>query len=258
MSLRDLFVISGGTKKVLGITFSVVLVTVLFAFFYYRGLNMSEDPRIEEARQLMSEYDLRTGGTDSYLSFHLLDSALIIFRSYPDYEYSFETGVIYNNKCSGLLLMALYDSTLNSENKDGLLKLSMEYCDSSISVYRKWISEWGDMSVEAIIVKMKPYMNENDAIYEGRNFGKIFARRVKNIAQAQIETPRRLSVSYTNKATVYRHLLKQDSALSYYEKALSLWKDNRTARSNISVLMGGEPLEPKLIEALFPPDKTKK
>jgi hypothetical protein len=52
-------------------------------------------------------------------------------------------------------------------------------------------------------------------------------------------------------------MLKQDSALSYYEKALSLWKDNRTARSNMSVLMGGEPLEPKLIEALFPPDKNK-
>jgi len=258
MSLRDLFVISGGTKKVLGITFSVVLVTVLFAFFYYRSLNMSEDPRVEEARRFMSEYDRLTGGADSYTRFPLLDSALTVYKSFPDYQSSFETGVIYNNKCSGLLLMALYDSTLSSENKDGLLKLSMEYCDSSISVYRNWISKWGDIPVEAIVVKMKPYMNEKDAIFEGRNFRKIFVRRVENISQAQIETPRRLSVSYTNKATIYRHMLKQDSALSYYAKALSLWKDNRTASSNLSVLMGGEPLEPKLIEALFPPDKTKK
>jgi tetratricopeptide (TPR) repeat protein len=258
MSFRDLFVISRGTKTVLGITLSVVLITVLFAFFYYRRINLSEDPRVEKARRLMSEYDLQTGGADSYLSFPLLDSALAVYRSFPDYEHSFETGVICNNRCSGLLLMALYDSTLNSENKAALLQLSMDYCDSSISVYRKWISEWGDMSEEAIAVKMKPYMNENDAIFEGRSIRKILERRVKNIAQAQTETPRRLSVSYTNKATIYRHMLKQDSALSYYEKALSLWKDNRTARSNMSVLMGGEPLEPKLIEALFPPDKTKK
>jgi tetratricopeptide (TPR) repeat protein len=258
MSLRDLFVISWGTKAVLGISFSVALVAILFAFFHYRGLNRSEDPRVEEARGLMSEYDRLAGGADSYTKFPLLDSALTIYRSIPDYQSSFETGVIYNNKCSGLLLVALYDSTINSENKYALLELSMNYCDSSISVYRKWISEWGDLSEEAIAGKMKPYMNESDTLFEGRSFRKIFARRVKNIILAQIETPRRLSVSYTNKATVYRHLLKQDSAFSYYEKALSLWKDNRNASSNLSVLMGGEPLEPKLIEALFPPDKTKK
>ncbi len=187
MSFRDLFVISGGTKAVLGISFSVAIVAILFAFFYYRGLNRSEDPRVEEARRFMSEYDRLTGGADSYTRFPLLDSALTLYRSIPDYQSSFETGVIYNNKCSGLLLMALYDSTLNSENKFGLLKLSMDYCDSSIAVYRKWISEWGDLSEETISGKIKPYMNERDAVFDGRNFRKIFARRIKNIIQAQIE-----------------------------------------------------------------------
>ena len=258
MSLRDILFISRGTKVVLGITFSVTIVAILFAFFYYRGLNRSGDPRVEEALRFMSEYDRLAGGAESYIRFPLLDSALAIYNSFPDYEFSFETGVIYNNRCSGLLLMALYDSTLTNENKAGLLELSMDYCDSSIAVYGKWITEWGELSEEAIAGKLEPYMNRSDTAFEGRSFRKIFTRRVKNITQAQIETPRRLSVSYTNKATVYRHLLKQDSALFYYERALSLWKDNRTARSNMSVLMGGEPLEPKLIEALFPPDKNTK
>jgi len=49
-----------------------------------------------------------------------------------------------------------------------------------------------------------------------------------------------------------------DSAFVYYQDALSLWKDNRTAESNLSVLLGGEPVKPNLIESLFPPDKNKK
>ncbi len=258
MSFRDLFVISRGTKMVLAITFSVAVVAVLFASFYYRGLNMSEDPRVDDARRYISEYDKQSGGINSYTFFPLLDSALAVYKLFPDYEASFETGVIFNNRCSGYLLMALYDSTLSSENKTGLLKLSIDYCDSSIAVYGKWINEWGELSEENIAGKLEAYMNENDLAFEGRNFKKIFARRVKNITLAQIETPRRLSVSYTNKATVYRHMLKQDSALFYYEKALSLWKDNRTAKSNLSVLLGREPLKPELIESLFPPDRTRK
>ena len=75
---------------------------------------------------------------------------------------------------------------------------------------------------------------------------------------ARLKPAGRLSVSYTNKATAYRHLMMQDSALVYYERALSIWKDNRTAESNLSVLLGGEPLKTGLIKSLFPPDRKKK
>jgi len=77
-----------------------------------------------------------------------------------------------------------------------------------------------------------------------------------NIVAAQIETPRRLSVSLSNKGTIYHHMMKPDSSLTCYQLALSLWKDNRTAKSNLNVLMGGEPIKPSLIELLFPPDKN--
>jgi hypothetical protein len=157
-----------------------------------------------------------------------------------------------------LLLMALYDAEVGEQEKKSLLDLAMKYCDSSIIVYKNWISEWDTLAPETIAVKLKPYMNATDPAFEGYNFDRIFSRRVKNIVTAQIETPRRLSVSLSNKGTIYRHLTMPDSALACYKNSLSIWDDNRTARSNMSVLMGGEPVKPTVIESLFPPDKNKR
>lgn len=258
MHLKDLTVISSGTKKILAITFSVALLAVIFAYFYYHGLNRSEDPRVEKARRYMAEYDRLAGGNSSYTSFPLLDSAGMVYRSVPGYEFSYEIGVIYNNKCSGLLLAALYDSTISLTEKNTLLSLSINYCDSSIAVYNRWIDEWGSLSEEDIALRLIPGMHEDESSFAGLNYERIYRKRVRDIMLAQIETPRRLSVSFTNKATAYRHLMMPDSALVFYERALSLWKDNRTAESNLSVLLGGEPLKPGLIESLFPPDRKKR
>lgn len=258
MSLKDLIVISPGTKKLLAITLTVALLAVISTFFYYREVNRAEDPRVAEARALMAEYDRVSGGTNSHASFHLLDSAGKIFSRVPGYESSWERGVIYNNKCSGLLLVALYDSTINVTEKNRLLDLSVSYSDSSISVYNCWLEEWEDLSEESIAQRLLSEMNEEDPEFEGLDFRKIYRKRVSDVMLARIETPRRLSVSFTNKATAYRHLMNQDSALVYYEKALALWKDNHAAKSNLSVLMGGEPLKRGIIESLFPPDRKKR
>ncbi len=258
MSLKDLIVISTGTKKVLAITISVALLAVIVAYFYYRGVNRAEDPRVAAARLFMAEYDRLSGGKESFSSFNLLDSAAMIYRKVPGYDSSWEAGVIYNNKCSGLLLMALYDSMITVSEKNKLLDLSVIYCDSSISVYNRWLDEWGDLPEETVAQRLLPTMKENDSAFEGLNFNRIFKKRVRDIMLAQIETPRRLSVSFTNKATAYRHLMMQDSALFYYERALSLWKENRTAESNLSVLLGGEPVKTGIIKSLFPPDRKKR
>jgi hypothetical protein len=101
-------------------------------------------------------------------------------------------------------------------------------------------------------------MNIDDPAFSGYDFKKILARRIKNITDARIETPRRLSVSLSNKGTLYRHMLKPDSSLICFREALSLWKDNRIANSNLNVLMGGDPVKPTIIESLFPPDKKSK
>jgi tetratricopeptide (TPR) repeat protein len=258
MQLKEIFIISKGTKVILAITLSVSLAAILFASFYYRSVNSSEDPRIAGARELMQEFDRASGSLKSIEAFPSLDSAAALFRSIPDYECSFEIGVIYNNKSSALLFMAIYDSTAGANEKSNLLDLSMKYSDSSIMCYTRWREEWGDLSPFEIGEKLRPMMHKDDPAFSRVNFEKVFERRTKNIIAARIETDRRLSVSLTNKGTIYRHMQKQDSALVYYREALELWKDNRTANSNLSVLMGGEPVKPSFIETLFPPDKNKK
>ena len=258
MKLRDIFKISKGTRVILTITLTVTALAVAFAFFYYRSVNNSEDPRIIKARELLAEYDRISGDTRSLEVFPLLDSAFAIFRALPDYRSSFETGVIYNNKCSGLLMMALYDSTISGHEKNALLDLSLKYCDSSISVYREWIREWEDLSDAEINNRIRNQMLRKDPAFIGYSYEKLVSGRIKNINNAKIEMPRRLSVSLSNKGIIYRHMMKVDSALLCYEQALALWKENRPAKSNMSVLMNGDPIKPGLIESLFPPDKNKK
>jgi tetratricopeptide (TPR) repeat protein len=258
MRLREIFIVSKGTKVILAITFTVSLLAILFAFFYYNTKNNAEDPRITKAREFLLEYDKASGILTGFDLFPLLDSAAAVFKSLPDYACSFETGVVYNNKSSALLLMAIYDSTISNYEKKNLLNLSMNYCDSSIATYRHWKAEWEDLTEDEIRAKLKDLMRVDDPGFDKVNFKRVFERRIVNTLAARIETDRRLSVSNTNKGTIYRHLQKQDSALICYREALELWKDNRTAKSNLSVLMGGEPVKPSLIESLFPPDKNKK
>lgn len=258
MRFKDIFIISKGTRVILAITLTVATLAVVFAFFYYRSVNRSEDPRILKAREFLAEYDRISGNTPSMEAFPLLDSAFAIFREIPDYRSSFETGVIYNNKCSGLLMIALYDSSISSHEKNVLLNLSLGYCDSSISVYRQWLSEWESLSDDEIENKIRSQMHSGDPAFKGYSYEKLLSGRKRNILDAKIETPRRLSVSLSNKGIIYRHLMKVDSALLCYEEALALWKDNRTAKSNLSVLMNGDPIKPGLIESLFPPDRKKK
>jgi len=258
MHLKDLLIISKGTKVILVITLTVSVLAVAFAFFYYSSVNNSEDPRIRKARELLARYDKLSGDERSIEAFPLLDTAFYIFKALPDYKSSFEIGVIYNNKCSGLLLMALYDSTINHNEKNILLNLSMKYCDSSISNYTEWIREWSNLEEVEIGEKIRKIMQKEDTAFRGYSYEKIVSRRIKNTLMAQVETPRRLSVSLSNKGIIYRHLLQPDSALLCYQQALLLWEQNRPAKSNLSVLMNGEPLKPGFIKSLFPPDKNLK
>jgi hypothetical protein len=258
MQSGGIFSISKGTKVVFLITLSVSVLAILFALFYYRDLNNLEDPRTRKARELLSLFEKESVRMSDFNSFSLLDSAQSIFRSIPDYESSFEIGVIYNNKCSSLLLSAIYDTTISNIEKSILLEMAMKYCDSSITVYENWISIWENLSREKVTDRIQTHMQESDNGFEGLNFKRIFEKRVKDLISAQVETPRRLSVSLSNKGTIFRHQLKIDSAFSCFQKSLSVWKDNRTAKSNLSVLMGGDPVKPTIIESLFPPDKNKK
>ncbi len=257
MQFKDIFTFTRGTRILLVITLSVAATAIVFAWFYYRSLNLSEDPRIAEARKLMMEFEKPGVGINSIDSFYLLDSALSVFNSLPDYRNSYEVGVIFNNKCSALLIKVVYDSLAGEDVMSEVRNAARYYNDLSISVYDSWIGEWGTLDENGIEEKIRPLMKETDPSFTGFNYERIIKRRIKNIKLAQTETPRRLSVAFTNKGTLLRHSGKPDSAYYFYNRALGLWKENRVARSNISVLMGGEPVKPTVIESLFPPDRKK-
>ncbi len=258
MRLSEIFIMTRGTRVILAITLSVSAAAIIFAVFYYRTVNRAADPRVKKAGEYLQLYDRVAGRKESIDSFYLLDSAAAIYRSFPDYRESFETGVIYNNKCSSLLLNAIYDTLISEYEKKTLLSLSMLYCDSSMSVYKKWLADWKDLTPREIEKRIKPYMRPDDPVFKGFNYDRILSRRVKDIGLAGIETLRRLSVSLTNRGMIFRHMMMPDSSIWCYREALDLWKDNRTAKSNLNVLMGGEPVKPGIIESLFPPDRRKR
>jgi tetratricopeptide (TPR) repeat protein len=257
MRIKEIFKITRGTRVIMLITFTVSLLAVGFAFIYYNNINSSHDPRIAEARRLLTLYDKESSGLNSSDAFSILDSADAVFSSLQDYSRSFEKGLIYNNKCTYLLMAAMYDTSVPAEEKKIMLDLAGEYCDTGMMIYRRWLSEWGNLSEEQIREKIKPGMQEDDPAFNGHNYQKIFNRRIRYITEAQVETPRRLSVSLTNKGTIYRHQIMPDSAAACLQQALKLWPDNRTAASNISVLYGGETIKPSVIQTLFPPERIK-
>jgi hypothetical protein len=255
MKKPELFKITRGTRVVISITLGVCGTAVLIAALYYRSLNRAADPRTLPVREMIqrgSELSAARKAAEAHLT---LDSALQILNSLPGYSASYERGVVYNNACSAWLLSALYDSTLAFSEKKSMLAIARTMADSSLRIYRKWISDWGSLSGPMIRSAITPWFPQDEPAFSGLNPEKILVKRIKEIQESQKETPRRLSVSLTNLGIIHRHLNQPDSALACYAEALQIWKDNRTALSNLTVLQGGKPLKPSLIQNLFPPDK---
>jgi len=246
------------TAIILLICLSVSLAAFIFAFFYYRDLNRSEDPRMLKARQWLGQSDEYIAAKESMTALRVLDSALSEYDRFPLYSGSFEYGIIYNNKCSALLMEALYDSTLSQHEKEQLLRLARKQVDSSILFYQDWMKSWGALNPDQIQARISPFFQSFDEPVSNYRKRKILKKRVEDIRLAQIETPRRISVALTNLGTILRHQQQADSALICFNSALKLWKHNRVATSNLAVLKGGNPVKTPVLETLFPPDKTKK
>ena len=255
MKFSDLFIVSKGTRVVISITLGICGTGILIAVFYYRGLNRSEDPRLVPVRELIRKSETLSANRKAPEAYMVLDSAIRLIQTVPGYKKSYETGVMYNNACSSWLLAASYDSTLVPAEKEKMLRTARVFADSSMMVYRAWIADWDSLNPDQIHSRITPFFRPDDPAFSGRNPVRILKKRVRDIQSAQLETPRRLSVSLTNLGTIHRHLNQPDSALACYAEALRLWDKNATAKNNMNVLMGGKPIKPSLIKSLFPPDK---
>ena len=232
----------------------IVIIGLVVAWNYYGSINNSEDPRIIEAKTIYLRYDLLANENkyDEILS--LLDSMSNIYNKYDDYRYSYEMGVVVNNRVAVLITMALFETPNNLE-KDSLLNIAKKDALSSISIYNDWVNEFGTLSENQIKTIFEPIYMVSNSEFEIDKREQYLNKRIDDIMLAQKETSRRLSVSYTNLGIIYRHQENYEEAIKCYQKALELWDNNLTAENNINILLGRPIKERSVLEKIFPENK---
>jgi tetratricopeptide (TPR) repeat protein len=167
---------------------------------------------------------------------------------------SYEVGVVYNNRAAVWLTIAISENNDSIKKKTYLQKARMA-TDRAINLFKGWIDKFGNEPEDMIYKMVYGYYNHDSSIYKDLDIHKIIDKRVEDMLIAQLETPRRLSVAYTNLGTICRHSEDYESAMLNNKKALELWPDNLTAKNNINILLGRPLEERSTLDKLFPEDK---
>jgi tetratricopeptide (TPR) repeat protein len=242
---------------------ALVLIGFGMAQLYFNFENNKVDPRIIKARELYSNYDSLAQQNNFKNIFILLDSIENIYTSIEHYKNSYEVGVIQNNRAAAYLSMAIYFKSnslsldaISTLSKDSLIEMGNTAVIKSISTYENWLTEYAhknESEIKNILVANFLHGLESYSDIEQSRF---ISKRVKEIHEAQIETPRRLSVAYTNLGIVNRHKENYRDAIKNYEYALKLWDRNLGAENNLNTLLGQPIKERNVLEKIFPPDKN--
>lgn len=235
-------------------------IVIIISFFYYRNINSSKDPRVTEARKLYEKYNDYALQGDYDKIFALLDSVELYYNKIGHYKESFEVGVLYNNRSAAYLTMAIHSvqsGSFKNISKDSLLQLSEINVLKSITIYNNWIEQFKDLKSEEIDSKISENYFIGLEKFNDKDKTRFKESRIKEIETAQLETIRRLSVSYTNLGIIKRHLKNYKEAIVNYQKAIEIWDQNLTAENNLNILLGKPLKKRNLIQKLFPPDKSK-
>ncbi|MFO8233826.1 MAG: tetratricopeptide repeat protein [Bacteroidales bacterium] len=248
------------TRALMLILSALVFIGVLISRHYYKGINEAVDPRVKEARLLYEKYNdyAKTNSFDSI--FHLMDSIEAVYSKYPHYKNSFETGVLYNNKAASYITMALYlDSTSKQpEMQDSIFSMAETMVTKSIAIYTEWLEQFENKSREDIKNQIEPEFYKGLEQYSRELQEAFIDNRIEEIQEAQLETKRRLSVSYTNLGIIKRQRMQYEEAAKHYKTALDLWEQNLTAENNLNLLLGNPLKERSFLRKLFPPERNKK
>ncbi len=224
------------------------------AYVYYGNINKSVDPRVRQAHIMYGRYNVYASENNAEMVLALLDSIEDIYLSVPHYRDSYEMGVVYNNRASVFLSRALSD-TLAEEIRQHFFSLSEQHLNEGMSYYTRWMNLFGDRSENEITEFVEEEFSADHSLSGNKNLDAIIRSRVKEIRTAQVEMPRRMSVSYTNLGIIRRHENKPEEAIQYYIKALELWDQNHVAKNNMNILFG-EPIEKQsVLRKLFPPER---
>lgn len=252
------------TRVIILVMLTLVVVGVLVSKFYYQNINRAVDPRIVKAREMYRDYDKYAQNNDFIRVFELLDSIEACYDSIPHYKNSFEKGVIANNRAAVYLTLALHKDSIDlpQENtifknytKDSLLNLAKLKLDEALYYYINWKNKYKDMSSELCRELIKTEFLNGLEMYSEKEQNKYLDNRVKALMDTKLEIDRRLSVSYTNIGTCFRHFEEYDSALVYYAKAIELWDRNNAAQNNLNILLNRPLKKQSFIQKLFPPSK---
>ena len=228
------------TRALILIMSALVVLVIIITRIYYTSVNKSVDPRVLEARNLYEKYNFYAQNSEFDSVFLLMDAIELIYNSTKHYKNSFETGVLYNNRSASFLTMALYSKDYLNDSiiQDSLINLAELAARRSIDIYDSWLLKYDTKSPEEVerIVSDDFYSGLEN--YSDEQKSKFLKKRIKEVLEAQAETSRRLSVSYTNLGIIYRHKLLYEDAARYYKKAIDLWDRNLTAENNLNLLLG--------------------
>ena len=252
--MGNIFQIYKGTKIVIITMTIIVFIGLVIAFLYYGNINQTEDPRVVDAKIKYKKYNdyIEQNNFDGVLS--ILDTIEKIYLPHQDYKNSFEVGVIYNNRAAAYLSIALYQIE-DKKEKDSFINIAKKNTKISINIYKNWLEEFEELEEEQIENIFKQYYTTNNPIFKEEKIHKYLNKRVHDIILAQKETPRRISVSYTNLGIIHRHQLQPDSALIAYKNALDYWSNNLAAENNLNVMIGKPIRKRTFLEKLFPDEK---
>lgn len=243
------------TRALIFIMCALVLSGITISYFYYKSVNESVDPRIVKARTLYENYNLYAQSNDFDAIFLLMDSIESIYTSSHHYKNSYELGVLYNNRAATYLTMALYTEDIETLVQDSLIEQAEVASSKSIDIYTLWLENFQEKTVEEIEHLILPDFFIGLERFDKAEQNKFLSNRIKEIEEARLETPRRLSVSYTNMGVINRHKLQYEAAAKNYQKAIELWDRNLTAENNLNILLGRPIKKRSFIQKLFPPER---
>lgn len=232
----------------------LVVLGIIIAKLYYGNINKSEDPRIKQALVLYGNYNNYVEKNSYQNVLKLLDSIERIYRSVNHYKNSYEMGVLNNNRGAVYLSIALHECDSGNARYINLDKAE-KYFKNSITIYRQWLDTFGGLNEKEIYKHIRKDFKTDNPAFKGYDVDNIRANRVEDIIDSQTETPRRLSVTYTNLGIINRHRHQFREALSNYRQALDLWEENHTARNNLNILLGKPIQKRNILQKLFPPER---
>jgi tetratricopeptide (TPR) repeat protein len=140
--------------------------------------------------------------------------------------------------------------------QDSLIALGESAVRKSIEIYESWLERFETDGPAGTREKVQAdFMHGLDTGEPGQAESYV-QNRVREIKEALEETPRRLSVSYTNLGLVYRYREDYTEAASCYRKAMDLWEDNLTAENNLNILLGKPLKKRNFLQKMFPRPKS--